>query len=84
MATKTLAEVTAAAQALSDKIAAEGINVTDRPTIVAAAKNLQSLLDDVQPHINDAHLAFGNQADAKTRVTNLRNQLAKIISVYSS
>ena len=84
MANKSLADVTSAAQALLEQIQSKGINAADRSAIVESAKQLNSLLDDLQPHVNDAHTAFGNQADNKTKIMNLRNQLAKIITTYSS
>lgn len=72
------------AQALFAKINASGVSVADRPAIVSAAQGLLSVLNDLQPHLNDAHQAFGNQQDNITKVATLRNQLNKIVATYSS
>lgn len=83
MAGKSLAQVQSDAQALFDQINKAGINVTDRPSIVTAAKSLLAVLNDLTPHINDAHSAFANQDANKKALTDLINKLNKVIAVYS-
>jgi molecular chaperone GrpE (heat shock protein) len=80
----SLADVTAEAQALFTQIQAQGINAADKGQIVASAKQLLALLDKLQPHLNNAATAFGNQDANVTKINTLRNQLNKIITVYSS
>lgn len=84
MAGKSLSTVQSDAQALFAKINASGVSVADRPAIVSSAQSLLGVLNDLQPHLNDAHQAFGNQTENIAKVASLRNQLNKIIATYSS
>lgn len=83
-ASKPLSQVQTDAQALFAKINASGVSVADRPAIVASAQSLLALLNDLQPHLNDAHTAFGNQTDNIAKVASLRNTLNKIVATYSN
>lgn len=84
MANKGLPQIQAEAQALVAKIQASGVSVADRPSIAAAATSMLSLLNDLQPHVNDASSAFGNQEANVAQISKLRNTLNKIVATYSS
>jgi inhibitor of KinA sporulation pathway (predicted exonuclease) len=80
----TLAEVTAEAQTLFAQIQSKGINAADKGEIVTSAKALLAILNKLQPHLNSAATAFGNQDANVTKINALRNQLNKIVSVYNT
>lgn len=82
MATQSLASIADSAAALFSEISAKGINVADPKEITAAAKRMLSLLDQVQPHINDAQSAFGGQESVITQANDLRNKLNTVIATY--
>lgn len=84
MAEKSLADITAQAQALLAEIQAKGVNVTDTKSIVSSAKALLGLIEQVQPHVNKANTAFGGQDANVAAINDLRNKLNKIIATYST
>lgn len=82
MATSSLASIATKAQQLADQIAAKGVNVAEPKEIVATAKSLLGVLDELQPHINTAQAAIGGQEQTINDANNLRNKLNRVVSAY--
>jgi len=80
---QTLADITKEVSDLSSKIQSEGVSITDPKQIVLASKSLLEALNKIQPHINKAEQAFGNQKEAMDRMIELRNKLQKVVTAYS-
>lgn len=80
----TIAEIVAQAQALQAEIATQGVNASDKASIVSTAKKLIALLNSLQPHVNAADQAFGGNTAAASQITDLRNKLNKVVAAYSS
>ena len=78
----SLADIAATAQTLFAEIQAKGVNVADKAEIVGTAKKLLQLLDQVQPHINQAQSAFGGQEAVIEQANMLRNKVNKVIATY--
>ena len=80
---QTLEEITKEAADLSSHIQSEGVSITDPKEIVSTSKALIATLDKIQPHINKAEQAFGNQKEAQNKLIELRNRLQKVVAAYS-
>lgn len=78
-----LASIKTQAEQIFSDIQAKGVNVADKKEIVKHAKSLLVLLDSLQPHINTAQSAFGNQTGVMNASNELRNKLNRIVAAYS-
>lgn len=79
----TIADIQAKAQALAEKVAANPVTASDKKAIVSHAKELDTLVGHLIPHINTAQVAFGGQEEAINQATQLQNKLRKVIAAYS-
>lgn len=82
MADVSLSQLQSQAQDLFAEIQSKGINAADQKEIVAKSKQLLSLLDALQPHINKAQTAFGGQEINVQKINDLRNKLNRIVATY--
>lgn len=58
--------------------------VVDKTAVIKELKSQLAKLDQLQPHINQAVTAFGDQNDMAARATELRNKITAALAAYSA